>query len=99
MTLSFVNGVEAHTSTQKIHISAYVPPRCEIALTETKIVDGQLFVKTIERCNTQKNLKITENKSSITYERQHSSNSDQTTFIANASESGNSSYFLVVEAK
>ena len=99
MALFLASEAHARTSTQRIHISAYVPPRCEITLTETKIVDGQLIVKTFERCNTQKDLKITENKSSIRYERQSSSSSDQATYVADASQTGSSPYFLIVQAK
>ncbi|MBN9564970.1 MAG: hypothetical protein J0G29_02580 [Alphaproteobacteria bacterium] len=98
-SLFFACTAQAQKSTLHIQISAYVPPRCEITLQDSKVIDGQLVVKTVERCNTQKDLKITENRTPIKYERQYNSSSDQTTYVADASRSANSPYFLVVQAK
>ena len=50
------------SSTCTLEVRAIVPASCHVELQESRIEGSELVMRTVERCNTQRELKISENR-------------------------------------
>lgn len=83
-----------------IQITAIVPPMCHIQMQESYRTKTHIVLKTVERCNTQRDLKITENQIPIHHDSQPPAYDEKRQYKASRQSSQqNAPYFLVVQAK
>ena len=88
-------------STCTLEVRAIVPASCHVELQESRIEGNELVMRTVERCNTQRELKISENRLAIAVPATEQSLGDNLTKISGKNDisKGGEPPILVVQAK